>query len=44
LHEGLDFRCERSVSVGMLRRAEGPIWILPRWPCRHCGASVVTAP
>jgi len=24
-------------------RAGGPIWILPRWRYRHCGASVVTA-
>jgi hypothetical protein len=24
--KGLDFRCKRSVSVGMSMRASGPIW------------------
>ena len=43
--KGVDFCGEGSVTVAVPRSgllaASG---ILPRWQCRHCGASVVTAP
>jgi hypothetical protein len=35
----MERQCRRADN-GLL----GPIRIPPRWPCRHCGASVVTAP
>jgi len=41
--KGLDFGCKRSVSVAAIYGPLGPSWIPPRWRCRHCGASVVTA-
>jgi len=41
--KGLDFSRKRSVSVAAIYGSLGPTWILPRWLCRHCGASVVTA-
>jgi hypothetical protein len=41
--KGLDFGRKRSVSVAAIYGSVGPSWIPPRWRCRHCGASVVTA-
>jgi hypothetical protein len=41
--KGLDFGRKRSISVAAIYGPRGPSWIPPRWRCRHCGASVVTA-
>ena len=38
---GLRSRTERQCRSHL--RPLGPSWIPPRWRCRHCGASVVTA-
>ncbi len=43
MQKALDFGRERSVSVAAIYGPLGPSWIPPRWRCRHCGASVVTA-
>src|SRR4051794_6097008 len=42
-HKGLDLCWEQSVTVAMQCGPLAALRFLPRWPLRHCGASVVAA-
>ena len=44
MQKGLAFAGQQSATVRVLAGVVASPGILPRWRCRHGGASVVTAP